>query len=201
MPAVPSFARLNAATIAHVCVDMQNLVGQTGPWHAPWSGRVLPEIVRLCERLTEQTIFTRFIPPPTPDDMPGRWKQVFEKWPQVTGNVIEPDLLDLMAPLTIFTPPAIVIDKRVYSPFTEPTLQQHLAARQVSALVVSGVETEVCVLATVLGAIDLGYHVVIPLDAVCSSSDTGHDALVTMFQQRFSQQIETTTVDDILQRL
>ena len=39
--------------------------------------------------------------------------------------------------------------------------------------IVSGSETDVCVLATVLDAVDMGYRVIIARDAVCSSSDEG----------------------------
>ncbi|MGY4466887.1 nicotinamidase-related amidase [Bradyrhizobium sp. LB9.1b] len=41
---------------------------------------------------------------------------------------------------------------------------------------ITGAETDVCVLSTVLGAVDLGFRVVIVKDALCSSSDVGHDA-------------------------
>jgi nicotinamidase-related amidase len=52
-------------------------------------------------------------------------------------------------------PPAIIIDKTRYSAFTEPTLlASHLREREADALIVSGSETDVCVLATVLDAVD-----------------------------------------------
>ena len=36
-----------------------------------------------------------------------------------------------------------------------------------------------CVLATVIGAVDHGYRVIVVVtDAVCSSSDEGHDAML-----------------------
>ncbi len=54
-------------------------------------------------------------------------------------------------------------------------------------------------LATVLSAVDHGYRVVIVSDAICSSSDPGHDALLGMYRQRFSQQIEIATSGQILQ--
>jgi nicotinamidase-related amidase len=56
--------------------------------------------------------------------------------------------------------------------------------------VVSGAETDVCVLATVLSAVDLGFRVVIVEDALCSSSDEGHDALMTMYRMRLHEQID-----------
>jgi nicotinamidase-related amidase len=46
------------------------------------------------------------------------------------------------------------------------------------------------VLATVLDAVDRGFRVVIVEDALCSSSDAGHDALMTLYRTRFSEQIE-----------
>jgi Isochorismatase family len=46
--------------------------------------------------------------------------------------------------------------------------------REPSSLIVSGSETDVCVLATVL-AVDIGFRVIVVRDAVCSSSDEGHD--------------------------
>jgi isochorismate hydrolase len=57
------------------------------------------------------------------------------------------------------------------SAFAEPTLLAHLQKREADALIVSGSETDVCVLATVLDAVDLGYRVIVLRDAVCSSSD------------------------------
>ena len=39
-------------------------------------------------------------------------------------------------------------------------------------------ETDVCVLSTVLDAVNIGFRVVMVEDALCSSSDAGHDALM-----------------------
>jgi hypothetical protein len=41
-----------------------------------------------------------------------------------------------------------------------------------------------------MGAVDFGYRVVIASDAICSSADATHDALLTLYQSRFSEQIE-----------
>jgi nicotinamidase-related amidase len=68
----------------------------------------------------------------------------------------------------------------------------------VDTLVVTGVETDVCVLGAVLGAVDLGYRVVVSTDAICSSSDETHDALLTLYRGRYGQQVETVASDEIL---
>ena len=54
------------------------------------------------------------------------------------------------------------------------------------------------VLATVLGAVDFGYRVVLATDALCSSSDVTHEALLTLYRERFDQQIETADAETIL---
>jgi nicotinamidase-related amidase len=80
----------------------------------------------------------------------------------------------------------------------EPALDQLLRARGIDSLVVTGAETDVCVLATVLGAVDRGYRVVIPTDALCSSSDHTHDAMLTLYRERYGQQVEAVTADQLL---
>lgn len=44
-----------------------------------------------------------------------------------------------------------------------------------------------------MAAVDLGFRVVLPSDALCSGSDTTHDAPMTPYRERFSEQILTTT--------
>ena len=90
-------------------------------------------------------------------------------------------------------PPAAIIDKGTYSAFFRSPLANLLVEKQVRTIVVSGAETDVCVLSTVLDAVNLGFRVVIVEDALCSSSDAGHDALMTMYRLRFTEQIDLVT--------
>ena len=182
----------------HLCVDMQRLFSPEGPWPTPWMDRVLPVITEIAQRHAPQTLFTRFIPPANPADMPGRWRHFFERWREVTRERLDPRFLDLVSPLDSLSPPALIVDKPVYSPFAGWRLPAILRERDVDALVVTGAETDVCVLATVLGAVDQGYRVILVTDAVCSSSDAGHEALLTLYHQRFSEQIETATAEEVL---
>jgi nicotinamidase-related amidase len=66
---------------------------------------------------------------------------------------------------------------------------------------VTGGETDMCVLSTVLGAADYGYRTIIVQDALCSASDEAHDAMLELFNNRYRQQLETATVEEIVERL
>lgn len=182
----------------HLCVDMQRLFAEPSEWVTPWITRVLPRIVSLAERTAEQTIFTRFMPAAKPGQGAGTWKRYYERWASMTIETIGPEMVELLPQLSSFCPPAHVVDKHVYSPWPEGRLQAALAARRIDTLVVTGGETDVCVLATVLGAIDIGYRVVLVTDALCSSSDATHDALMTVYHQRFAQQVETVEMETVL---
>jgi nicotinamidase-related amidase len=182
----------------HLCIDMQRLFSEDGPWPTPWMRRVLPQAARLAARFPERTVFTRFVPPFRPEDMPGAWRSYYERWREVTRERLDPRLLDLMPELAALVPPAEVLDKPVYSAFAGHKLQEMLRQRRSDTLILSGAETDVCVLSTALGAIDHGYTVVIADDAVCSSSDQGHDSLLALFAGRFSQHIETADTETIL---
>ena len=184
----------------HLCVDMQRIFSAEGPWPAPWMERVLPVVATLAGRHPERTIFTRFIPPARPNRMPGMWQRYYTRWRSATRECVDLSLLELMPPLAALCPPATVIDKTRYSGFAEPRLSAHLREREADALIISGSETDVCVLATVLSAVDLGYRVIVVRDAVASSSDEGHDMLMRLYHARFSEQIETADAETILLR-
>ncbi|TPL02348.1 MULTISPECIES: cysteine hydrolase family protein [unclassified Mesorhizobium] len=183
---------------AHLCVDMQNLFAPPSEWATPWITRVLPRIAMLVGRKTEQTIFTRFIPARKAGQGAGTWRRYYERWASMTIEAVGAEMVDLLPDLRAFCPPAQVIDKHIYSPWPEGRLQAELANRRIDTLVVTGGETDVCVLATVLGAIDIGYRVVLVTDALCSSSDATHDALMTVYHQRFAQQVEMVEMEVVL---
>lgn len=191
------FGPLRTHTV-HLCIDMQNMFAEMTQWHTPRMARVLPIVTRIAERHPEQTVFTRFIPAEDPTRMPGSWRRYYERWRALTRDRLDPGLIELVPPLARLIPPAMVVDKRVYSPFANPGLQQLLRKRRADTLVITGAETDICVLATVLDAVDLGYRVVLPVDALCSSSDQTHDALMTLYRCRFSEQIETTDSETVL---
>jgi nicotinamidase-related amidase len=182
----------------HLCIDMQRMFAEATPWQAEWMPRVLPNVVRLVERDPARTVFTRFVPPRSASDMAGAWRRYYQRWEQMTLERLDPALVDIVPSLAKFQPPARILDKPVYSPWYDGQLRAALAAQSVDTLIVSGTETEVCVLATVLGAIDAGFRTIVATDAVCSSADQTHDAMMAVYHSRFGMQVETSTTEEIL---
>lgn len=86
-------------------------------------------------------------------------------------------MLGLVSMLTGFVPPALVFEKHGWFSFTAPGLREWLWAGGIDALILSGGETDIYVLATVLSAVDRGYRLVLAQDAVSSTSDTARDHL------------------------
>jgi nicotinamidase-related amidase len=185
-------------TSLHICVDMQRLFADDTDWHTPWMDRVLPNVVRIVAAHPAQTIFTRFIPADEPGQGRGTWRRYYEKWESMTVSRLGREMVDLVPELKHFVPPARVIDKKVYSPWLQGNLDNLLRDTPIDTLIVSGGETDVCVLATVLGAVDRGYRVVVATDALCSSTDETHDAMMTLYHNRYGQQVETVTTNTVL---
>jgi nicotinamidase-related amidase len=204
---VPGFGQLTMAvarscdTISnavHLSIDMQNIFSSAGIWPTPWMDRVVPGIVRLVAHDPARTVFTRFITPASADDRPGRWQRYFARWDCATQPRLPPGALDIVSPLARFIPPATAIDKPGYSAFFASTLQSFLAEKNIDTLIISGSETDVCVLATILDAVDRGFRVIVVEDGLCSSSNQGHDALMMLYRTRFTDQIELLRLDAVL---
>jgi nicotinamidase-related amidase len=185
-------------TAVHLCVDMQRMFVEDTEWRTPWAARVLPVIERLREAKPERNVFTRFIPAARPGEGRGTWRGYWEKWSSMTLDALGPELVDLATPLQRFVPPGRLIDKHGYSPWFGTDLDPVLRRSGVDTLVVTGAETDVCVLAAVLGAVDLGYRVVVVKDGLCSSSDASHDRLIALYHERYGQQVEAAECAEVL---
>ena len=182
----------------HICVDMQRLFAEDTPWHVPWLKLVLPPIEAVVDRFADRTIFTAFTPPKNALQSPGTWQAYYQKWWMMTGEHLPVEMTGVVTSLARFIPPARVFTKTTYSPWVDGTLNRTLRSEGVSTVVISGGETDVCVLATVLGAIDLGYRTIVLEDAVCSGSDPTHDASLKLLNDRFSVQLDMCATEEFL---
>lgn len=185
----------------HICVDMQRMFAEDTPWQVKWLERISPQVIEVAGRHAERTVFTRFVPPENAAEAPGTWKDYYRKWWMMTGEHLPREMADLIPPLARYVPPAKVFDKRVYSPWLDGRLHAAFLREQVTSLVVSGGETDVCVLATALGGIDLGYRVIMLDDAVWSGADETYDASLKLLGDRFSVQLELMSTEAFLAAL
>jgi nicotinamidase-related amidase len=169
----------------HICVDAQRMFAEDTPWYVPWMARVFPQLLEVSGQHSERTVFTgslRHIVRRMPS---ADGRTITEKWWMMTGEQLPQELVGLASPLQKLVPPGWVFDKMTYSPWVDGRLFSHL--RQ-----------DVCVRATVLGAIDLGFHVIVLSDAVCSGADETHDAAVDLLGDRFSVQLELVETEEFL---
>ena len=93
-----------------------------------------------------------------------------------------------------------MFEKFSYDSFKNTELDKELKSLSVKTLIMTGVETDVCVLATVFSAVDLGYRVIMASDAMTSSDLECHEFVLNSLTNRFDQQIEVATVDEILEK-
>jgi nicotinamidase-related amidase len=185
-------------TAVHICVDMQRMFAEGTDWKMPWLPRVLPNIVAIAAAHLERTIFTRFIPARQPGKGVGMWRHYYERWGSMTIEEIGPEMVGLVPDLEQFVPPARTFDKHVYSPWTGTDLHLQLTDAGIDTVIITGGETDVCVLATMLGAIDWGFRVILVTDALCSSADETHDAMMNVYMNRFGEQVECVTAETLL---
>lgn len=182
----------------HLVIDMQRLFAEETAWHTPAMAEILPNVLKLCEARPQKTLYARFIVPQNAGDATGQWKVYYDRWSAVTLDALDPAMLDLMAPLAALADESNIIGKATYSIFGSTGFDERLKAANVDTLIFSGVETDVCVLASVFDAIDAGYRVILAIDALTSGDRAAHDAVMTHLIPRLSQQVETLSTQAIL---
>jgi nicotinamidase-related amidase len=183
-------------TALHLVVDMQELFRS----HPEWGTRSLASIVSPIQRLLsarpENAYFSRFIPARHADHASGAWQRYYRRWSNVTLDKLDPALVEIVQELRPWADR--IVDKAGYSAMTDAAFRQAALAGSGRCLILSGVETDVCVLATALQAVDAGLRVVLATDALASSSDICHAKALDILHDRFDEQVELATVDQIL---
>jgi nicotinamidase-related amidase len=108
-----------------------------------------------------------------------------------------PGFADLLPELDA-QPSDILVTKQRWGAFTGTSLHQSLQERGVTQVVVTGVATQFGVESTARSAHELGYHVVLAIDAMTSGDVASHDHTVERIFPRLG---ETGTTDEVLEVL
>jgi ureidoacrylate peracid hydrolase len=87
-----------------------------------------------------------------------------------------------------------VIDKHRFNAFFETGLHERLQGMGIRSLVLTGVQTNVCIDSTMREAFSLGYFLTIPEDCVASHTPPLHEATLANFRFLFG---EVTTSDGL----
>jgi len=182
----------------HIAIDMQRIVVEPTAWHSPTVADIIPNILKLSEAFSEQTLYARFTVPPNVESATGCWRDFYERWPMITRQELDPHLLDLAPPLAKIAKADQVFDKPGFSIFSSPGLHDRLRKDGVGTLILSGTETDVCVYSSALGAVDLGYRVVLVEDALSSPDADAHRTVLQLLAPRLPQQIRVMSTAQLL---
>ena len=183
------FGSLGRNTL-HVCIDMQLMFAFETKWASESIWNALPAIMKICDKYAPSTAFSRFICPKDLSETSGQWTRFYADAEGMLCGNMDPSMMDLLPELKRYCPPARIVDRKVFSAMASSGLRELLVEQSIDTLVISGFETDVCVLATVLSAIDLGFRVVLVRDALASSNAAGEKAALGGIFSRFDQQIE-----------
>jgi len=73
------------------------------------------------------------------------WARYYRRWAGVALSEIDVHLIELLPQLAQFVPPARLVDKHVYSPWTEGKLDSLLQGSEVDSLVIAGIQAGRCI--------------------------------------------------------
>ena len=107
----------------------------------------------------------------------GDWTNIFRKWAAIEGT----PGAELHPRLSIVSPHVFPKDRG--NALSNPALLEFLRERKIVGLVIVGVYADQCVAATVKGARDHGFEVIVLQEAVGAVSDARAEAAVRRFRQ------------------
>jgi nicotinamidase-related amidase len=171
-------------------MDMQLVFAKGAQWATPGFEALEQPLLRLIEAFGDRVAFTRFVLPARPE---GSWIGYYRTWASVTTPEASP-LLELAPPWRQMA--RRLVEKSTFSKWG-PELRD--LAGESRTLVLCGVATDCCVVATALAAVDDGMHVRVVGDATKGASAAAHERACQLLAG-FAPQIQLTTVADELRQ-
>jgi len=219
---------LSRKTTALLIIDMQPMFyDSTSPWGAAGGlgssgmNTVWPKQLALAGKLAsfsgrnDSSFLTKFLLPNRASEARGIMRHYFheESYLQMdalhAANADVPYLVEVMPPLQpLLKAGAQVSSKTTGGAFgpgsTLPgQLDTYFAGTgdALRTLIVTGVETDFCVISTILGALDNYYHVILATDAISSSQPNAAQAQLDYTLRRFDHMVDFATTETILSLL
>lgn len=173
-----------------VVIDMQEVFAVRGSgWHVPRFGEIVEPVEALVAAHPRRTTFTRFVAPAEPR---GAWVAYYERF-AFARQPPDAELYRLVPPIARLTT-AGTLDLTTLSKWS-PELAE--AVGPGGELVVAGVATDSCVIATALAAADAGVHVRVAADACAGADDAVHEQALGVLAL-WAPLVEVTTAEEVV---
>lgn len=154
-----------------VVVDMQEAFRDPGSqWAVPGYADAQTQVQRLAEGFRGRTVWTRFVRDPAEN---GVWSDYYDRWSTFRVGAESPAW-----ELTL--PPREGEPVLTFPTFSKWGSELQRLIEGEGRMVVCGVATDCCVLATVLGAVDAGRGVTVAADACAGLTPQAHDQAVAV---------------------
>ena len=187
-----------------IVVDMQKLflTEKKSPWMDKKLLSIIPNIEKLIKVIGERNvIFTRFTPPKNWQDERDSWQTYYKINQKITASSLGTAPFDIVDNFTSYIPKSSVSSrKKSASIFMAGNFHSKIKKMSTKILIFTGIETDYCVLSSVLDAIHLGYFIIIVIDACASSKKQGQKHAIGIFE-RFPEQLWITTTKELIKNL
>ncbi|MDH3191655.1 MAG: cysteine hydrolase [Nitrosopumilus sp.] len=186
-------------------IDMQKffLTNKKSPWYDRKLLSIVPNIEKLIKKTgIENVIFTRFMPPANWQDEHGSWRTYYHINQKITRKFLGKTALNIIDELTPYISNSSMVSdrKKSASVFTTGSFFSKIKKKSTKFLIFTGIETDYCVLSSVLDAIHLGYYVIVVMDACASSKKNGQKNALGIFE-RFPEQLWITSTKSLIKQL
>ena len=146
-------------------------------------------------------VFTRFTPPINWKGEKDSWYTYYRINEDITPGRLGTEPLGIIDNFMSYISDSIVVSReKSASVFLAGSFHSKIKKKSAKILIFTGIETDYCVLSSVLDAIHLGYYVVVVTDACASSKKQGQKHAMGIFS-RFPEQLWVTSTDDLIYHL
>jgi nicotinamidase-related amidase len=166
-------------------IDLQAVVAPGGAWELPGIEPIIGAAARVAEHHRGPALATRHRPVP---DQPGT------HGPFAQHDDLDPlthDASDLAPPIGHLE----AVDKQSYSALESEEIRT--AAERAGGVILCGIETDCCVLATVFDLLDAQIPTIVVSDAVLGPDEVGHEGTLRCLQ-RLGEFVQLRTVDELV---
>jgi ureidoacrylate peracid hydrolase len=102
---------------------------------------------------------------------------------------------ELYADLEPPGPDELIVTKHAYDGFAVPELPAHLQAHGVDTAIITGVVTELCVIGSVAGGFEHGFHIIVPREATGSADPAAAEASLTLIRRYYGS---VASIEDVV---